>query len=84
MLVVIRTEQREATARTADDNITGIGIRANVARDIIPVGLIAPAACIARVITASLGPALVTLRTSPLGRGALHVRIPGLGIGVVR
>jgi hypothetical protein len=84
MLVVIRTEQPEAAARTADDDITGIGIRANVAGNIIPVGLIAPAARVTRIIAAALGPALVPVRPSPLRRGALHVRIPGLGIGVIR
>ena len=86
LIVVVGTEQpdlREAATWTARD-IARIGIFADVARDIVPIGLIAHAARVARLIMPTLGPALMPLSPSALGRGALHVRVPGLGISVVR
>src|SRR5260370_11762436 len=65
-LIVVIAEQphlREAATRTAGA-IARIGILADVARDIIPIGLIARAT---PIIMAALGPALLPLRPSPLG-----------------
>src|SRR5919205_3688873 len=76
VLIVIRPEQpdlREAAARTAGI-VARIGIFADIARDVVPIGAVAQAARLAGlVIVAALGPAFTPLHPAPFGRGALHV-----------
>ena len=88
LLIIIVAEQpdlREAAAAGPTGEIARVGILADAARDIIPIGLVAPTARVALFrITTTLGPALVPLRAPSLGRGAPDVGIPGLGIGILR
>src|SRR3954468_20399924 len=84
-LIVVNPEQpdlRDSAPRPARD-IARIGIFADLARHVVPIGAVAHAPWLAGLVVAALGPALTALRPAPFRRGALDVRIPGLGIGAV-
>ena len=95
LIIVVRTEQpdlreaaiairRRVISAARGCEVAPIGIFADVARNVVPIGATAHLARITRLVVTAFGPGAPTIDAAMLGGGALDILIPGFGKSVVR